>query len=65
MSLPLAVCCTPCAATLDPDERARQSRYIAAVMADNDQGLLGCGIRDPRALLKEEHDHDAGSSAPY
>jgi len=49
---------TPCAATLDPDERRKRSQYIAAVMANNDNGLLGCGIRDPQALLKEEAEHD-------
>jgi len=49
---------TPCAATLDPAERKRQSEYIAAVMAHNDNGLLGCGIRDPQALRKEAHDHN-------
>jgi len=53
---------TPCAATLDPAERRKQSRYIAAVMANNDNGLLGCGIRDPQALRKEEHEHDAQDS---
>ncbi len=51
---------TACAALLDPKERKRQSEYIAAVIANNDNGLLGCGIRDPQALLKEEENHDAG-----
>ncbi len=49
---------TPCAAMLDLAERRKQSEYIAAVMGDNNDGLLGCGIRDPQALLKEEQDHD-------
>lgn len=49
---------TPCAATLTAEQRKQASQYIAAVMANNDNGLLGCGIRDPKALLKEEHDHD-------
>lgn len=49
---------TPCAALLAPEERARQSEYAARVIAQMNNGLLGCAIADPTVA----HDDDRDSS---
>ena len=45
---------TPCAATLPSDERRRQSEYAARMIAQANNGLMGCAIADPTV----PHDHD-------
>jgi phytanoyl-CoA hydroxylase len=45
---------TPCAATQSPEERKRQSEYAMRMIADMNNGLLGCAIADPTARDEDE-----------
>jgi hypothetical protein len=38
---------TGCAALLSPQERRRESEYATRMIADANQGLLGCATADP------------------
>lgn len=38
---------TPCAALLAPEQRSRDSAYVARIIADTNNGLAGCAIADP------------------
>lgn len=44
---------TPCAATLSPEERKTAREYIAAMMQNNDSGLMGCSIQNVNELTRE------------
>ena len=44
---------TPCAATLTPEQRRRESEHAVAMMADMDSGLMGAMPADPAV----EHSH--------
>jgi ectoine hydroxylase-related dioxygenase (phytanoyl-CoA dioxygenase family) len=45
---------TPCAALLSRDERKRNSEYAMRMIADMNNGLLGCAIADP--TVKDDHE---------
>ena len=45
---------TPCAATQPPDERRRSSDHAARIIANMNNGLLGCATADP--TLRDDHD---------
>ena len=44
---------TPCAALLSAEERKKEREYIAAMMDNNDQGLMGCSIQNVNELTRE------------
>jgi ectoine hydroxylase-related dioxygenase (phytanoyl-CoA dioxygenase family) len=44
---------TPCAALLNPEQRRHESLAAMRMIADMNNGLMGCGIADPTI----EHDH--------
>jgi phytanoyl-CoA hydroxylase len=55
---------TPCAALADVQERREQSDFAARVIAQTNNGLMGCAIADPTV----DHDHaddKASKSAGY
>ncbi|MEM8874349.1 MAG: phytanoyl-CoA dioxygenase family protein [Planctomycetota bacterium] len=41
---------TPCAALLSAEQRRGSSEFIARVMAEHGDGLMGCGIADPNVV---------------
>ncbi|MEM6314253.1 MAG: phytanoyl-CoA dioxygenase family protein [Planctomycetota bacterium] len=41
---------TPCAALLTDEQRRGSSEFIARVMAEHSDGLMGCGIADPNVV---------------
>jgi len=45
---------TPCAATLTREQRQAESQHAMRMIADMNNGLLGCAIADPNV----DHDHD-------
>jgi phytanoyl-CoA hydroxylase len=45
---------TPCAALLPADQRRKDAEYAARVMAETNNGLMGCAIADPT----QADDHD-------
>jgi phytanoyl-CoA hydroxylase len=47
---------TPCAATLPREQRQHESLAAMRMIADLNNGLMGCGIADP--TIDHDHDHD-------
>jgi len=45
---------TPCAATLTSEQRQAESQHAMRMIANMNNGLLGCAIADPNV----DHDHD-------
>jgi ectoine hydroxylase-related dioxygenase (phytanoyl-CoA dioxygenase family) len=41
---------TPCAATQSREERQRHMQYVSRVIAEHNNGLMGCGIADPTVV---------------
>lgn len=54
---------TPCAALLPAEERAGRYREIAARIAAQGDGLLGCALADPN--LKDDHEPKPGEGGGY
>jgi len=55
---------TPCAATLSAEERRRQSEFAARMIAQTNNGLMGCAIADPNIDHDDSHD-SAPADDPY
>jgi phytanoyl-CoA hydroxylase len=55
---------TPCAALCDPQERRNQSEFAARMIAQTNNGLMGCAIADPN-LDHDDSPADAAKSAGY
>lgn len=53
---------TPCAATLPAEQRRKDAEYAARVMAETNNGLMGCAIADPTQA--DDHD-DTDKSGGY
>ena len=53
---------TPCAATLPAEQRRKDAEYAARVMAQTNNGLMGCAIADPTQT--DDHD-DTDKSGGY
>src|SRR5213079_1642827 len=51
---------TPCAALLSREERKKNSDYAMRMMADMNNGLLGCAIADPTMKDHDEVKPEAG-----
>jgi phytanoyl-CoA hydroxylase len=56
---------TPCAALLDSAERRRQSEYAARVIAQTNNGLMGCAIADPAVDHDDEPAAKPASAGGY
>jgi len=50
---------TPCAATLAPEQRKKESEHAMRVIASMNNGLLGCAIADP--TVKDDHEEKPAS----
>jgi ectoine hydroxylase-related dioxygenase (phytanoyl-CoA dioxygenase family) len=50
---------TQCAALLTPEERKKQSEYVAAMMGDMESGMMDAAPADPNV----DHDHEPKSSS--
>lgn len=54
---------TPCAALQSAEERRVASLYAARMIANMNNGLLGCAIADP--TVKHDHDEEPAKAAGY
>jgi ectoine hydroxylase-related dioxygenase (phytanoyl-CoA dioxygenase family) len=54
---------TPCAALLSPEQRRHESLAAMRMIADMNNGLMGCGIADP--TIDHDHKDEAKKDAGY
>jgi phytanoyl-CoA hydroxylase len=54
---------TPCAALLSPEQRSRETQFAMRMIANTNNGLLGCAIADP--FVKHDDDDDPASTTGY
>ncbi len=56
---------TPCAATKTREERQQESLHAMRMIADMNNGLLGCAIADPNVAHDDDHKDDKKDAGGY